>query len=662
MFNSKARIAGVTDSTSLRNLGAIAVTALLGAICFRYTYRLGFDWGDMGSYAEIARGLAAGSSPADYVGYGPLWHFIGAGLFRLFGVDFGALLIFFHLMIIACAVVIMQALRTVTGMLWPGLVVALAIICVPPYLASSMRLLTLAMFVWPFLAVARADPDRDFVAVLAAAATIGIIVILRPDFAYLYSTLLGAFVLWRGLTMSCPVGDRVAYLCKRAIATPLVILVVLVPITIDAILRNYSEKLLADTLSYPLRFLVLLGLGGTGAASGRATDGASPLTYLKMPPISAIFDFSSDTQIFAVLIYSTQAVLAAAALLTAWRMLSRRHEASENQVLLAVLMIAASQWPIFALFRPGWVHFVGFVHAYLILAVCLLVWLPRLVTPADVIGIGLMQAARVFIFCQIALFVGYGTFFGETGLGTKLNGRSSVFEGRNGVRVLVSSGEKRIYDNIAGIIESNSKPRDRIVCVPYCAGFAFMTDRIPLFREHYVDDSTPFFRPGWIDQAIALTDSVRPPVVIVLDWAPNNSDASRFDVWASRYIDYLRQTYPVSGRFEMGTVWLRDVPKRSPAGAVAVLDYGPKSTRAGETFNRQPNGQSALWMKLGADPGAGASVRLDGRDLVTGVAGDAVTALVPPDALTRSGRRELKVVNPLRNLESVPVQLEVLQP
>ena len=73
-----------------------------------------------------------------------------------------------------------------------------------------------------------------------------------------------------------------------------------------------------------------------------------------------------------------------------------------------------------------------------------------------------------------------------------------------------------------------------------CPGFAFMTDRRMLFKNFYVDDSTPIRVPGWISDAITRTREVRPPVVIIMDWAINGTEASRFENWAAAYVEALQ--------------------------------------------------------------------------------------------------------------------------
>ena len=51
----------------------------------------------------------------------------------------------------------------------------------------------------------------------------------------------------------------------------------------------------------------------------------------------------------------------------------------------------------------------------------------------------------------------------------------------------------------------------------------------------------PVYQPAWIEQSIAITRAVRPPVVIVIDWAVNGTEKSRFSNWAAPYIEVLNE-------------------------------------------------------------------------------------------------------------------------
>jgi hypothetical protein len=80
------------------------------------------------------------------------------------------------------------------------------------------------------------------------------------------------------------------------------------------------------------------------------------------------------------------------------------------------------------------------------------------------------------------------------------------------------------------------------------------------------------------------------------------------------------------------------------ASAPNVLDYGPRQVTAGQVFNQQPNGSSAIWLKLDQSmEGTDAVISIDGISLQTSISGDVVTALVPPSLTAVLGDHRLVV-------------------
>ena len=189
------------------------------------------------------------------------------------------------------------------------------------------------------------------------------------------------------------------------------------------------------------------------------------------------------------------------------------------------------------------------MHVYLVLAAYISVLIvsawKRTRAVAKVAGVALVLT----LLFQAGVFVRHGQGVGTTGWWAMREGRDREFLAGNGVRVKVSALERRYYDRIYRTVRASSLPSDYIVCVPYCAGFAFMSERRMLFAQHYVDDSTPIVYPNWIDNAIQKTADTRPPIIIVLDWAPNGTNVSRFDVWAARYMDFVATELPVHCTF-----------------------------------------------------------------------------------------------------------------
>lgn len=90
-----------------------------------------------------------------------------------------------------------------------------------------------------------------------------------------------------------------------------------------------------------------------------------------------------------------------------------------------------------------------------------------------------------------------------------------------------------------------------------------------------------------------------------------------------------------------------DMASRPPieAQALRIVAWGPVETRAGVPFNRQPNGQAALWIRLDRDlHGRAVLVQFEDAYFEGSATGDTVTASVPAAAYATAGTREVRVV------------------
>jgi hypothetical protein len=82
-----------------------------------------------------------------------------------------------------------------------------------------------------------------------------------------------------------------------------------------------------------------------------------------------------------------------------------------------------------------------------------------------------------------------------------------------------------------------------------------------------------------------------------------------------------------------------------PPIPIGIAAWGPQRTRAGVAFNVQPGGQAAIWIRLDRKlDGTIALVRFGDAYLEGQVAGETVTAVVPPEAYAARGLRDVGVV------------------
>jgi hypothetical protein len=84
---------------------------------------------------------------------------------------------------------------------------------------------------------------------------------------------------------------------------------------------------------------------------------------------------------------------------------------------------------------------------------------------------------------------------------------------------------------------------------------------------------------------------------------------------------------------------------------VRVLDYGPKEVEAGHLANLQPNGSSAMWMKINSPLPDGTTAVIDGKHVATIENFPVVTLELPPSVLKIPG--EKRIFFERRNMLSV---------
>ena len=630
-----------------RDLAAVVGLAAFAFAYFGSLYDYGYDWGDIGSYAQICYEVYLGSSPTEFVGYGVGWYIMGAALFHLVGVNYTALMVMIYTLMFMSTCLLFFGIRKATGRYWPAVVAEVVMILVPSFPASTVRLICLALFLLPIVILARAPVGRGFGALAAAAVAVAIVAGLRQEFGYIFLAVLLTVVAAR----SWSAGSTFRAGCLRFGCAVGVILLVLAvafaPVLWFAAERGILTTMWLNYVNYYWMLREALVTTLTGGISSLHSE------FLRMPAVSAIWGSDPDAREFAFLVYSTTAGLVTFGLYTFLQWYRRPAETSINLINLTVVLVVASQWPIFALFRPDWSHFVTFMQAYLLLAAVAL----TVPSPAGGWRWPLKAPVVVVIGAQVALFVVHGMQAPGMGWFAQRQGRDAVFDGPVGIHVKVSTGERLQFEAIDRVIRASSRPDESIICVPYCAGFAFMAGRRMLFRQHYVDDSVGAGDPGWIERAIALTGKMQTPVIIVQDWAPNGTEASRFGNWASRYMDFVRRTYPVAIRLPAATIWLLKAPSVPPS-VVPVANYGPKTVTAEAS---RPGGDLALWL-LANGLRATAEVQFDGKALVSTVGDNVITALIPQALVAVPGRHWLQVVDPVFAVTTTPVPFEVVPP
>jgi hypothetical protein len=451
----------------------------------------------------------------------------------------------------------------VTGSLPLAGAAAAVAVLVPAFPPTAFYAFCTLLNLYPLIRVAerwRAPSPLD---IGLAAAALSVTFQIRPDFGYVFSVPLAVLLLAAGRAGGV---RRLMALSGTAAAA---FLALQLPILLDALRNGYLDLLLSEHWRYPqalVRYLATVLAAGPASGADAAASGAGVL--LRRPSPAALWTGTAEQAAFAFLVYAPILVMAAFVGVQVWRARGLLPAAGPKPgrgaalrcldplaVRAVVLVGGLASFPHYFLFRPDLAHVANFMPGYVVLVAVLAGDLMRrpahpALRPVGVVA-GLVLLGSLGVYLWVGLTTpGTGSIAGSAQ-------RDHVFVARNGVDVRVDAGELALLEEFRRIVEDHSQPGERIVCVPFCPGIAFMTGRRMLFGEFYVDDSLMLVDPGWIERAIGRTREARPPVVIVLDWAINGTEISRFRNWAHPYVAFL------------GTAGYRPVPV--PGGTAHVL-------------------------------------------------------------------------------------------
>ncbi len=498
---------------------------LLGALSLAYYalyFDAGFNFSDEGNYVQFVYELSRGTSLNDLpVSYGLLWFKMGEGLFRLFGPD----LLLARALLFGCALVtallVYAAVFIVTGRPWFAALIAAVPAAAPAFLPTAFYGLCILINAVPQLMLAqRLENARPRHAILAGAA-LAVSFQIRPDFGYIFAVPLA--LLLAAATLR---GERRLHLIGAA---PAAFVLAHVPGLLLAVGDGYLGALISQYLSYPAMLAGYAVRGVAALTDTGALDAPAAGTLLARPRLFGAAD-GAELRL-ALLVYLPIVIIIAFAIFNLSRLRGAADRVKCAAALGVILAAGAAAVPHYFFYRPDLSHVANFMPGFAVLA-GVFAWQASQKR-------GVMLVCPALVAFTLALYTGEALTHEGTGSIAGSFARTARFDGANGVHVRVHPGEKILLDDLKAVIEAHSQPDDAIVCVPYCPGIAFMTGRRLLFREQYVDDALPLRDPAWLPGAIALTKEKRPPVVIVMDWAINGTDISRFSRWAAPYMETL---------------------------------------------------------------------------------------------------------------------------
>lgn len=561
---------------------------MLGCLYYAAYYRAGFNWGDEGSLLLIASRLLAGEVPFVEVdiGYGPLWYYPLVALFKLTGVDFVAMRLFFLAVALLTSCLAFLAVRRQTASRLLPLMTAAAVLVVPGRIHKAY----LPLIVVSGMAfVAAIDWRRDWLSwrwTVGAGLSATLALHIRSDLGLVVLAILGATGLLHTLTRPASRRQRAVQAARQGALLSVAALVPTLPLLLDAHLRGFLGPLLR-LLGLPLRAMrrQLIDAGLLSIPSwrdalaeastmvahldlslGRAPASAASATATglgRLPP-ETILGTGPPARL-ALLTYLPLAAVAGIGLIACWRSLHHRRrgrEESRGELIgtLALVGLAFSSFPQFFVFRPDFSHLSQFMPGLLVLiGICLgRWWRPPSRSAPDASatnGRGLRVAQAVvgaLLLLHAALYLRAGLLDATSGSIAARKGATKRFVGANGVDVKVKPGLYRILSATTRIAAENTDDGDYLLCFPYCPGLNVIADRPSFARRLYVDNTVPRIEPDWQARTIAQIERFRPPMIVIHDWAPNRSEASRFRIWADEVTAHVESRYEsveTEGRF-----------------------------------------------------------------------------------------------------------------
>jgi hypothetical protein len=573
-----------SKSTRFWLLLMIAIALLYYGSYYRHDLRFRDEGGTV---ALNAQRLLAGERPeVDVIlNYNVLWYYPVTALFKVCGVNFVLMRVYFLALSALAAVLAFFAVTRAGRLPWLGFAVGLICVLVPGMIFKNYSpLLVIAnSFVLMLTALAAPGSWQSYFAVAGGGLLLGLTFLIRIDFGFFFA------VLWIGLHVLRLLDRGVAWprklgaLLAGLMLTLGLAALVHVPVLIDAQRRGFDEpfKLQYQSKTRLIENELRARLGLPPATSARAVA-ANPRAESAPPSwrrdtlrrsawqnLVSAPDFS--TRAMVVLTYLPVVTIAA---VLGWTLLSlgrgmRSADADDYRRPLAALVLIGGALTAFAqffFFRPDSPHLSEFSPGYWVSVTGAALLLGALKVPLD-------RGLRFGHFFLLLLHFHAGLYLARmlpdrwTGTIAARAHRSQRFTAENGVDVYVAKADLSALEAICRIVREHSTPDDYLVAYPYHPTINVMTNRRTYEKDVYVDNATR--GPLWDKQAIARFEKFRPAVIVLSDWEVNGHADSRFSVWAAPTKAWIQANYDFQGAYKTEVdefeIYTRRDPSPSPA-------------------------------------------------------------------------------------------------
>jgi len=561
-------------------------------------YRNGFDLGgEGGTVGMIALRLLEGQRPVvdTFLGYNVLWFYPIVGLFKIFGVNFLIIKIYFFCLCIITAVLATVLVRRVTHYSVLAVGTGIIVTLIPgtqfrnylPFLAVLNMVVLFHVFVFP---------QKSFwkrqIWFSIAGVVLGLTYLIRIDVGLLITSIILILLLIFPWSTEQGFWSGVNTAIMGTLTIAIFTLLIHVPVVWDANRRGFQKQFLgqyAMWFNYIRRAVTNACLKNTDVKQTPSFQQTLPLknsqekqavteikslksilsktanpadkTTLSRPPLSSVMQRKTVPRMFAWVIYMPVPIifLICTGMGIIWIVSIWRQDFQQCQRALGVLIAlgcACSLFPQYFFFRPDTPHASEFMVPFIITIVLVCFEVIRMAKVKRTI-LPWVYAILLLIFCvpDCVAHLSNGLRRASSGSIAAKKQRGQEFVADNKVRVFVDPEKFQELQGIYSTIKHNSKPTDWVVCYPYLPSVNFMTNRKSYEYNLYVDNATK--GENFDDITINKFLHFQPAVIAINHVALNHNEASYFKNWASSTYQFIKNHYRFAGTYGNTEIYLK---------------------------------------------------------------------------------------------------------
>jgi|GEM_PF-7080985 len=565
----------------------LVVFSILATIAYFYYgafYNYSFNLTDDGSVALISEKLYKGERPFLDVtlGYGLLWFYPLVFLFKLFGVKFYVIRIYFLFLAFASSLFTYALLLRLTEKRVVALVVALLVLIFPGVLYQTyIPFLVISGAYVLFLYDVKTNKARinPWLALFINGTYLSFAFLIRGDIATIYTLL---FLLYHSLStariaISEGQPEKLILIPVRFLAITIIIVITALPFALQAKANGYLNEFLSQYSQFAIQLVVkvhdryflrsktsnlptvekfqtialndvttLQTVALTDVATLQ-TDNHPAGTLLQKPAISSFFSKDGPHALLFVTYFPLVIFILIWWYLGIGFLVNRLNTQKladfigERTYLLILSLCAFSTFLQFFVWRPDMPHFSGFMPGFMILLAYFLFILGQRKT--IVTGIVTLPHATFYWLCILsAIFLMAFVSLYDQGLILREN-RDFRLQMEKGIDIRLTKEEYDGITRLVTLVKEYSKPDEYVLCFPYGPGINFIADRPTFQNSLYVDDAVLNTDPMWSEKMRHDISVRKPKVIVIDDWAINNTEISRFHNWARSLYVEITQTY-----------------------------------------------------------------------------------------------------------------------